>query len=310
MPSEIQDSPSAITSSADFKLKFDGRLKQINANTLAASLFSVTAIVHEINRTVAPETAIDVNVKAFSGGSFLVHLDLEAVKAALPLVAMITPVPVKDVVDVLVAIFDLRKFLKGEPPKAISPVDGKVQIENNNGQITIAEQVVYNIYGDNATVQQALANNFKALDEDPAVTGYEITDGGENPLIQIDREEFADLANDADFLPADSEDPRIRIISERANLGIIRPAFDARYKWDFQYRTQKITARVLDAAFQARIDSGEAFHKGDRLVVDLEISQEFDNALNGYLDKAFRVAHVIQHIPREQQPDLFNPESD
>ena len=54
-----------------------------------------------------------------------------------------------------------------------------------------------------------------------------------------------------------------------------------------------------------KIEKGEvAFRSGDRLIVNLEIEQVFNEAANTFVNDSYRITKVIQHIPRtgiEQQ---------
>ena len=54
-----------------------------------------------------------------------------------------------------------------------------------------------------------------------------------------------------------------------------------------------------------KIEKGEvAFRSGDRLIVNLEIEQVFNEAANTFINDSYRITKVLQHIPRtgiEQQ---------
>ena len=61
----------------EFKIKFDGELNQIDANTLINSLINVTSIIQEINESFDTKKIIEIKIKALSKGSFLIHFGLE-----------------------------------------------------------------------------------------------------------------------------------------------------------------------------------------------------------------------------------------
>jgi hypothetical protein len=239
-----------------------------------------------------------------------VHLDV----SLDPIVLGLTPRLIidgaksgKKIVELLVGLYQLRKFLKNEPPKSTESLDGKVRIENNSGQVTIADRVVYNIYGNNNVVHQAMSRNFEALESDSAVTGYEITDNEEKPLVAIEREEFSALTVEPSH-PTTNEDPSQREVVDRSTLTVFKVVFDNKYKWDFIYRGHKISARINDESFWSKVEAGDPFSKGDSLVVDLSIKQEYDGALNTFVDKSYDVVKVISHIPRERQINLDFPQ--
>jgi hypothetical protein len=63
---------------------------------------------------------------------------------------------------------------------------------------------------------------------------------------------------------------------------------------------------MRDKESQHRIDSGERFGKGDLLEVDLVIHQRLDPNLNTYVNRAYDIVHVRDHIPRKEQRNLFD----
>ena len=87
-------------------------------------------------------------------------------------------------------------------------------------------------------------------------------------------------------------------------LNIVRLSFDKSQKWEFYYDGNKITAKINDVDFLLKIDSGETFAKGDSLEVELEILQEFDQTVNTYVNKSYKINRIIRHIPRPPQGKL------
>ena len=69
----------------------------------------------------------------------------------------------------------------------------------------------------------------------------------------------------------------------------------------------KIKAKIDDPDFQKRIDSGEAFAKGDILEADLKINQKWDETVQTYVNKSFVVSRIVRHLRRENnQSKLFD----
>ena len=54
-----------------------------------------------------------------------------------------------------------------------------------------------------------------------------------------------------------------------------------------------------------RINKGERFGKGDTLIADIEIVQEYDENLNAFMNKSYTVIKILEHIERPAQGNLF-----
>ena len=153
-------------------------------------------------------------------------------------------------------------------------------------------------------MKDALTQNFDVLNNDPAITGFEITDKNEKPFVRVDRSEFVDMAQKSEEVEEDE-----RKIIEAATVNIVRASFEENLKCDFYYRGIKISARISDPNFYELIDKGEAFAKGDTLEVELQINQNFDEAVNTFVTKSYHVNKIIRHLSRnEQQKINFKPE--
>jgi hypothetical protein len=63
----------------DFKLKFDGKINEVSAETLGYSLVNITTIVQEVSADVAFGQRVEIKVKGTAPGSFLVHLTIQSI---------------------------------------------------------------------------------------------------------------------------------------------------------------------------------------------------------------------------------------
>lgn len=290
----------------NFKIKFDGQQHQVDANVLISSLIHTTTIVQEVNRYLNSGKKIDIKVKALEKGSFLCHIEL--VETAIDtLKNLLTKENIElgsAIIASLVGLIELKKFLKGKKAKEIKHQGEKTKITNNEGNVLIIENATFNIYEHSPLVKDALTQNFDVLNNDPAITGFEITDNNEVPLVRVDKSEFVDMAQKSE----DVEEGERRIV-EAATVNIVRVSFEENLKWDFYYRGIKISAKIADPNFFELIDRGEAFAKGDVLEIELQISQKFDETVNTFITKSYQVNKIVRHLSRnEQQKINFNPE--
>ncbi|MFN8298997.1 MAG: hypothetical protein U0T75_07835 [Chitinophagales bacterium] len=281
------------------KIKFDGEGHQIDANTYINSLLHFTNLVQELNSELSSDNKVEIKINANAEGSFIV--DLSLITSTLSSLFSAENVSyVANLVGVLGGVYALHSWLKGEKPKEIKNIDGKTQITNNNGNITVIDNRTYNIYSNNPTVRKALAAEFSTLDEDPNVKGFEILDKDNQPIVEVKREIFTALSTSDGFKSPTEQD-----IQKEGRLSIVTLSFEPKKKWEFIYEGNKISARMSDDFYEA-IDKGEPFRKGDQLIAMLEIRQEFDEGVQTYLNKGYKISKIIKHIPRAEQGGLFD----
>ena len=282
----------------NFKLKFDGQLHQIDANLLISSLIHTTSIIQEVNRYLDSGKNIEIKVKALEKGSFLIHIELlETTLGSLK--SLFTKENVElggAIITIFVGLIEVKKFLKGKKPKSAEPLQEKTKITNQVGNVLIIENITYNIYENSPIVKDALSQNFDSINNDPSITGFEITDKDENPIIKIDKDEFADLSLKSEEISKDE-----RIIKEAATLNILRLSFEESLKWEFYYKGNKIPAKINDPNFYDCINKGESFAKGDILEVELQINQKWEESVNTFINKSYQVNKIIRHILRNEQ---------
>ena len=193
----------------------------------------------------------------------------------------------------------MKKFLKGKDLKSKEITGNKVKIENEKGDIIYIDNFVQNIYQNNTIIKDALSQSFETLENDNTITGYEVTDKNEKPLVRVDRAEFEYMSLKSDEI-LDGE----RITTIAATLNIIRISFDEKLKSDFYFKGNKISVKINDPEFYERVDKGESFAKGDILEVELEIKQLFESSVNTFVNKSYKVNRIIRHIGRNEQSKL------
>jgi hypothetical protein len=296
------------TERGDYKLSYEGKLHQIDSNTLINSLFNITAAIQEINAELNKEsnikTTLQIKINAFSGGSFLVNLQLlrDIAKDLFPPAVFVgAQIDIKTIINVLIQFIKLKLSLKGGKPQEIHKNGDEVKITNNEGDITIIDKRTYNLYKGNVIVNESITKNFETLREDDAIDGFKLTDKKDRPLIDIHKEDFNNLIPRNELL----EEKTKILTSPKASLYIIKLVFEENYKWQFYYEGNKISATMEDKTFLSKIDAGEKFSKGDTLVCNLEIEQIFDENVNTYVNKAYKILKVLEHKPRPEQTDLL-----
>ncbi|WP_457065108.1 hypothetical protein [Hymenobacter sp. UYAg731] len=295
----------------DFKIKYDGQQHQIDAITLLNSLMQMTPVIQEINKELNPQHKIDIKINALEKGSFLIHLELD-----FSLLEKISQIFTKDNVDLakevvatLAGVIGLVKLVKTKkkegdkidtvPVKEISQGDGSVKLEISGGTVTIS-QTVYRVY-QNPIVTSALEKQFDALASDDSIEAFEITDSKGKALVEVKKEDFAELAEPV-TLPANGSNQNFDLTKARLNINKL--SFEDKTGWSFYYKGIKISAKVNDSDFLAKVKNGERFANGDVLIVELQTLKIFDEAANTWINKSYTVVKVHEHIPRGTQGQL------
>ena len=296
-----------IENDNNFKIKFDGQQHQVDAQILISSLIHTTTVIHELNRQFNTGKKIEIKVKALEKGSFLIHIELleTALDILKNLLTKENLLFASGIISGLVGLIELKQHLKGKKPKEINRLESTTIIINENDEILNINSDIYNIYETNIIINDALSQNFDVLDNDPAITAFEITDKHENPYIRVERKDFKDLTQKSEII-----DENKKSIIELTRLNIVRLSFEENLKWDFYYRGNKISARITDPNFYELIDKGESFAKGDTLEVELQINQLFDESVNTYINKSYQINRIINHYKRSEQMKIDFERSD
>ena len=168
----------------EFKLKFQGRLNEVDASTLGYSLVNVTSVIREINDDLGV-ARIDIKVKSTAPGSFIVHLALQALtdpifQASIAQAGTIGATIIKTLVDLL----NLRKALKGEPPKEIVREVDEIKVKTGDNSTVSIDNRTFTLYFTEPTVNDALSKVFKTLESDKSIEGFEVTDAEERHYLR------------------------------------------------------------------------------------------------------------------------------
>lgn len=292
--------------STRFTLKFGGDQNDINATTYGVILVNTVAILEETNKELQTGAHLEIKVKSERKGSYLVDLGIEptAIAAIAPLINKENIIAVKNAASQIIKTategYDLWKKLKGEKPKEITEKGENVVIITGDNNKVSVDKSVFNIVLNNKRSQDAFAGTFSALNRDKNVEEFAVLDEKQAPLFWAEKSEFPELSQKVDSLQPDKKTE-----TETTHLHIIRQSFEQSLKSDYLYRGFKISVSITDKKFWEAIDKGERYGKGDILLAELQIEKEFSKSLNTYENKGYILTTVLQHIPRTEQPDLF-----
>jgi hypothetical protein len=278
------------------EIKFGGDLHEISVDLLIESLVSYSLVTQEAAAYIAPGALVNIKVQAPKEGSFTILLDLitenvpnlftrENIQLATNLVAIVG------------SLYGLKKWisLKGKPEIIREKGDDNIEIQNKNSSIVIDKRV-YNIYQNSINTRENLRKTFSKLKDEDEITNFSMKDLDNNEQIfYVDKTDFDKMASDADEI----EQEKQKITKENQELSLFKIIFRENYKWEFYYQGNKIYASLDDSEFFAKVEKGEiAFRSGDKLIVNLEIEQIFNEAANTFVNNSYCITKVVQHIPR------------
>lgn len=278
----------------NFQIKFDGSESAVNTTTYVQSLVSLTTVLREVNYQLGTGKKVEINVVAEQSGSFEVILQLIDTSTIEQLFNRENLNTLGVLVSTTVGIIQLRRWRK-KADESKTEIDGdNVQIKDTEGNVLYqTNRNTYNIYTTNQAVNDAVTDQFKQLEEDENISGFEIK--ADDETARVEKDEFHEVAER--FVV---EVPEEEISEIPAKLVIIKVVFDNRErKWDFLYNGVKVSGTITDDNFWNEIDQGKAFSKGDELIADLKIKREYDSTVDAYVNTDYEVVNVRQHHPRQ-----------
>ncbi len=280
----------------NIQIKFGGDLHEIDVDLLIESLVNYSFVTQESATYLSPGIKVDIKIKTPQQGSFIILLDLIAQNAS-DLFIRENIALASEIIGIVGGLYGLKKWIaKNGKPEVVKPhEDNSIEISNNNGNITI-NQNVYNIYQENPKVREHLRNTFSKLKEREEITDFAIRDvDSQENIFEVEKNDFELLSSADDEI----EQKKQKVIKENVELSIFKVVFKENYKWEFYFQGNKIYASVKDESFFKKIEKGEvAFRSGDRLIVDLEIEQVFNESANTFVNDSYSILKVTEHIPR------------
>jgi hypothetical protein len=259
-------------------IHFGGALTSVDAYTFGNSLVAFADVIRSVNAVLNPGQNIEVRLEAIGPGSFRA-----VVKRLTKGFGGIFSRGLEQVFWGLVAILIYEKLLAPDPHPQIVVNTNEVIIRVG-GDTIIVPRTVYDQSApvrSDPEVQRHLSRTFEVIERDEAVENFGLTPdiGDKEPLIQISRDNFSQLASTPSILETDSG-RRERI--ERVRLIILKAWFTRRgsRKWSFEWNGVPISAPIKDDEFWNKLDARQyLIGQGDALDVRLKYQQIYDDAL-------------------------------
>lgn len=280
-------------------IKFEGQTHQVDVNTLTSSLMVFSESLKEINKNLGSGKNIEIKIEALNPGSFEVHTIVTAICENNLLTAISTVGGVAGAIGMTYkGIVGLRSWLKQEN-KEIENVDigeDKTTIKTKSGDTYICSNVVYNIYNTNQIINDAISDQFRILEEDPAIEGLTIS--SDNESISIPKDDFSGLAEKVDV----TNHNKRKEIKEDQTVYVVKPVLEKSptRRWEFIWNGNKISANINDLQFLEKMEQGEyRFGTGDTMTVDIQINQILNPMYDAWMNESYQINLIKEHIARK-----------
>jgi hypothetical protein len=292
-----------------FGITFDGpalATGRMPVRDLAPALLALGDLFTEASQIVYPDGGpVALSIKATKQGSFEVHLILEAKE----LWDQVVDIFGSDAVTVLATLenlilgaaglFALVKKIGGRRIEQEEPAP-----QPNHVKITLEDGTALEIPTEVAQMYRRISIRTKARDVVAPLKrdGVEQVKFGETsqapPTLVIEKDDLHAYESAA------AEEGDVLLEEEREMvLQIAQVSIEGR-KWRLSDGTSPFWASIEDPQFLADIESGEKFAQGDMLRCRVRFIQTRSGA--GGLHTDYHVVQVLQHMPRHEQPGLWD----
>lgn len=287
-------------------IKFDGQLHQVDLNTFTKVLLDYATVVHECAHELAESTRVNVNICATKKGSLDVVLSLVA-DGFSGLLATLNDnqgflASLNLVFDASIGLLELKKWLSGKKKvESIKDNGDDTSTVSADGDKTIVQNCTINVFVNKPEASQAVNRTFAALEENPAIDGFEML-SDDRTIFRAERGEFGGIANAPNY-----ENDQIIHENKRCIVNVIRPylASQKNRKWRFFYENAvEISAVIADENFIKKLGEYN-FTVGTRMDVELDITKEFNTDLNSYADKEYNITKVYRVISPIETTKMF-----
>lgn len=285
---------------ASFQVTYDGPALQsgrMPVRDLAPALLALGDLFAEASAVLHPDRdPVSLDIRATAEGSFDVHLILEAGGVWDQVVDLLTSEDSNAVLALIgfvttlftVLAFIGRRLIKKR--EQIAP--GQVKVTLEDGDTLEVPNEVLDLHGKVQVRKKA-----RAVVEPLSRPGVE--------RLDFRREDEVTVTVRSDDLPAfELDEGEIEDLGTRDRETVVAIAaanFIEGNKWRLTEGYVTFWATIEDEAFLARVDRGEAFHKGDFLECRLRVEQSRqDDALHS----EYYVTKVMRHIERAEQKPL------
>jgi len=295
MIEQFKSNGNQIVSTDVFSISFDGE-NEIEASLLGLSISNLAFVINEIVAEDATEPQCKLKVSAFRKGSFEILFALAVISIG-QISSLYSTGDALSVIGVLKGIFDVKKLLKGEKPKAVEDdvKEGYVRVISKDGT-DISAPLGVKILFSNPVVEMKITQISQAIDTHNPEGGFSLSTG--NEIIHYNHSDIEDMSQ---TIPITEYGPTDTVQVSELTLPILKIALQGDAAWSFRFGTRAIKANIEDRDFLKIVHIGQvSFKAGDKLSVELIITTRFsDEGIP--IRESYSILKVYGHIPASNQ---------
>jgi hypothetical protein len=267
---------SRAVTKTNFIYELGGDVGEMDVFELAPTLLSLGQLIQEANRTLYPNgQEIAVNVKPFKQGSFIVDIVLfpTNLQQLIDLIQHTTPEQVKYLLQSLgiiagglgtaaVSVLGAIKVLKGKVQKVEELKPGEFRYISDNNSVTV-DKDVHNLIQNSTITQNFLTVYGKPLEKDNVdyIDSY-LKGEKEQTKVEVTKEDAPAIkeftSSVRELLSVEQGEELVKENAATVFLNPKRGAFEGDgTSWSFHKGGDIVTATIKDAAFLAKVASGE-----------------------------------------------------
>lgn len=294
-----------MNDSSSLKFSFNGDY-EVNALTLSNTIVSLVELTTAVAENGFHGVEFRMGIKAISKGSLTFEFIARAPEAIQTLLSATGVQYAADLITIVSAAFQIKKFLRGHSPKDKSIRDNRLVIKNQEGDV-IELSSEASVYFIDQRVDHSVTKIIQNAQASPGVTGITISKEDESAQVYIPRDDFPFCSEDIDIIEA-QENRVITSVRLGETIYIRRPDLTGKTQWEFISDTN-FKARISDDEFLAKVHAGEiGITAKTYLVADVKVETVItSNGLPDTTSSSYEVVkvHSIQK-DNDTQISLFD----
>lgn len=284
-----------------FNLHFGGS-SYMDAETFVSCITDMNKIIHEINRELKQEKAVQLTVYPLKEGSVELWCGLLADNTIMGAVEQLVNKDrveyAANIITIVAGYFQLKQYFKGklkvEDANQIVQKDKDTFVVKSKSGDSVFEinATTVNIYQNNVIVDKAVSDMFNKLEQSRFVEDFKLADTTQGPLFKADKKEFSELAKPAS--PSKEVESKTDVDTD-ANIYVKKIEFSGSQKWDGIYNSHKISFKIVDKEFIEKLRNSEIrFNSSTIINCVLSIAYVFDDDLQEFIIDAnnYRIEKV------------------
>lgn len=289
-------------------IHYGGELTSVDAYTFGNSLVAFADTLRALNASLNPGQSIEVRLDAVGAGSF--RAKIRRMKKGFG--GFFSRAP-ENLFWSMFTLLVLQPTLQ-EQGQSTTVYDDRVEIRQGDDVIIVSREAFSQLPNvrSNPDVQRNLQRAFQVIEEDEAIENFGVTPklDDKDPLVQIPRDDFANLAAMPEIAAGDGSKRR-PFKQENVRLVILKAWLKggSKRKWQFEWNGVPISAPITDQEFLGRMDRHEQLiGSGDAIDATLEFYQNFDENIGTWTNDAnsYQVTSVHRYLSRSgEQTDLL-----